>query len=1551
MLTNSPPRTRRANGTSSTHRRLSLSTTLTHPPTPSHQTPLTPSSSNVYHPPHHYNRGGAGSFTSTSYGKEELLSIFKVQDQSGGLNRKIDELILGDIGSGGGWSREDAAGNTVAGAEVCWEKDGGLKPVSLEEMTEEERDLFASSVNSPHKVPQNQNTQNQQIHHNSNNHTPPQVRSVKLTGGGSGTSTTPAATRPQNRRRETADVPSSSFAATPPQITRRRTELRDDEKEGGGRDRSALFGRWGSISAAAGGGGDEDGKEKEEGSTGGTIGRNTGLFRRGSAAWGGSNVGTSGILPSTSALNSPMGTFGNGTFGGAMGGFSLQSATTPGIEKKNTIGAGKANIQPTLEETKEAEEEAARFSEASVGNHGEEERPMTSDTDPFGVGDDRDDGHSPLPTPSIADQQRMKSPFAIGTGTATTPRAAGTISTPTKVRSEMGFTGGLGGMGSMGMVGLHTQLQNLQISQQIGGALDGRSREGSIGGIMGGVSENEPLSPTETNPYQSPAPEKVDDDDMIHELTNDSGIGGVIGGGLKRDAGAPGSDRSGRSSTAGLGSGLAGFGGLSGSGLWGGQVGTPGGGLGGNSGSFFGGGLGDLSSPGGSLLGGGGGLGGMGGGSAFGSASRASRLGALFPPDQQMEEDHNVFGENDAFGDLRFGGAFGGSRRGFGSSTESPLRERGDVSDLFGLGTSRGLGPLGGISSEGSLFNRDREEPMGLHSLHQGPQQTQGIQPPGSSAPIRPSPGTVPPPQQHVMVMPDKIQWTYRDPSGTIQGPFSGLEMHDWYKAGFFTQDLAVKRVEDVDFEPLGNLVRRIGNTREPFLVPMQGLAPPGVGAAWGNTPGWINEPQQPTQPGTVQPPFAGSFPTFGTTLTADQQNALERRKQEEQYLMARQREFLAQQQHFAKQQAAAQQVLHHQHSAQSLHSQPSFGSLQGSLQSPGGFGATTGTTGVGVGVVGGQNAFEPGVLLRQAGAAAGGVDVFAGHLGLQGDGFVQQQQVQQQALLQQQQLLERQRQQMARSFQTQQQQDKQQQLHQAQQQAAAVIAQAQRGFFDDQTGDEEERKTEDIGGGEGENVQQQLQQQQDWMNAAQNAQQEHERRAPTPAPVQPPQAQTPQRQQNQHVEEQQPQQPQPQVQPKITIPKAPSVKASPAVKHSQPVQQSVWQHIEIQSAPLVQPFPPPPGAVSHAAPEPLSLTGSAMARSPSIDTPPSASIAPWANKENELGPKGPSLKEIQELEAKQNAIREAAEEEQRRALALQQAANQPPPPAPGLPATAIWATSPSSTPSGSSASAWVKPLVKANNLPTGGTKKTLQQIQKEEEQRKLKAQTAAAAQAALNNPHHAAAQAAGKRYADLASKAAAGPGNGVGVMTGGAWTTVGPGGKSKGSTPVPTVAQTVRAPASPAVGAATPAVGVKKVLVPTPPVKAQVNPQEEFVKWIKASLKGLKAGYQPDNVVQHLLNLPSEPDIIADIIYGCSDTMDIRWFANEFIRRRTAAQKGVVIEAGTNGPASGSAGGWNEVAKSRVLGKEAPGVAVGGVGMEAGQAFKVVAKKKGRRA
>ncbi|KAI5850837.1 hypothetical protein BZA05DRAFT_474176 [Tricharina praecox] len=1532
---------RRVNGavSNSTTRRPSLSTTLTHNNNAASTVPLTSAASNVYHPPHHYNRQAVAA--PGTYGKDELLSLFRVQESGGSMGSKLADLVDTDFGgsatASGGWGRSgDEATN---GVDMCWEKDGGLKPVSLEDMTEEEREFFAANVNSALKVPNNNNNINPNTTQGiPNNHGTPPPNRNKAPGVG----VTPGSSRPTTRRRDTSDAGLSGNPftnATPPQIARRRTDLRGEGDEVGSpvRDRT-FFGRWGTNP----GPGEDEMEKKDDGSVGGSVGRNTGLFRRGSgAAWGSTGSG--------SALNSPMGTFGGAFGGGPMGGFALQSGDKPKGAQK---GAPGGSAHPKVEDVDERAEEDDHRSQQphSEGtDDGDRERPMTSDTDPFGHGGasrdeqqqqqhSHDDRNSPLPTPGLQDQQRMKaSPFGPGAGisisTSGQPRIGSAIGTPTKQRSDLGAFGafggsreGLGGMGTLGMSGLHHQLQNLTFNQQ-GQVPLRRSREGSIGNALAG--DNEPLSPAETNPFQSPPPEKVDDDGMLHDNSDGGGLGSVIAGLRKGEShvGAPGSDRSGRSSTAGLGSvgggGLGGFGGLSGPSLWGGgQASTPGIGSSGTPNSFFGGGLGDLSSPGG-LAGGGllsGGIGGLGGSSHFGSASRSSRLGQLFPENQHQDDGQGGYDQDTFGGDSRFV-VFGSRNRGFGSINDSPMRERGDVADLFGFPSARSLSNLAGTaaSQENPMFARDRDD--SVSALHQAHQQQDsplgaGVQTPGGQ-PLRPPPGTLPPQPQHVMIMPDKIQWVYRDPSGVIQGPFSGLEMHEWYRAGFFTPDLAVKRQEDGDFEQLGTLVRKIGNTREPFLVPLPGNTSAGMSTNAANWSGsWLNEmpgaqqqaqqqaqqvqqQQQAVQtPGGVQPPFAGSFPTFGTTLTAEQQNALERRKQEEQYLMAKQREFLLQQQMMAKQAAVAQQ-LHHQSSTQSLHSQPSFGSLH----SPSGFAPTAAPAVSAATIIGGQNSFEPGALLRQAGAAAGGV---GGH-GVDAQlAFAQQfvqphppQQDQQSLLMQQQQqqqqkFAEQQRQQLQKSYQNQQSQHAEK-LQQAQEQAQQVAAQIQQSHMEPQ---EEQSAAHE-------------------QHSSPSVHQETFSEAEA-APV--PKAKTP-------VPEQ--------LAVKSQTPKVASQKTSPVSKPAH----LAWggQHAH-QPTPLVQPFPPPPGRE----PSPTST----MARSPSVETPSAPSIAPWA-KEIETPLKGPSLKEIQELEAKQAAVREAAEAEARRHALSQQVFSQPPPPAPGLPSTATWATSPSTTPASGGMSAWNKPLAKA--APVSSGRKTLQQIQKEEEARKVKAAAAAASQAALTSTVVAAAT--GKRYADLASKAAVAPAQNPPINA--AWTTVGPGGKSKnlGGILTPTTPATTVQPmklSTSSLGFAPPAAAKKPTPPAAPSKPVATSAQEEFMKWCRASIKGLGAGVSPDQVIEMVVNFPSDAEIIADTIYAVSTTMDGRRWAEEYIKRRNAAGSGVVIEAGAGGNSAGSGGGWNEVAKSRPA---APAVPVAGTVPESSASFRVVAgKKKGRR-
>ncbi|KAJ3186857.1 hypothetical protein HDU85_006888 [Gaertneriomyces sp. JEL0708] len=64
-------------------------------------------------------------------------------------------------------------------------------------------------------------------------------------------------------------------------------------------------------------------------------------------------------------------------------------------------------------------------------------------------------------------------------------------------------------------------------------------------------------------------------------------------------------------------------------------------------------------------------------------------------------------------------------------------------------------------------------------------------------------------------------KWQYKDPSGAVQGPFTPVQMHDWYKAGYFNGDLPVKHVDDFNYEPLSRLLQRYGED-QPFIADLE---------------------------------------------------------------------------------------------------------------------------------------------------------------------------------------------------------------------------------------------------------------------------------------------------------------------------------------------------------------------------------------------------------------------------------------------------------------------------------------------------------------------------------------------------------------------------------------------------------------------------------------------------------------------------------------------------------------------------------------------------------
>ncbi|KAJ3329669.1 hypothetical protein HDU76_007423 [Blyttiomyces sp. JEL0837] len=60
--------------------------------------------------------------------------------------------------------------------------------------------------------------------------------------------------------------------------------------------------------------------------------------------------------------------------------------------------------------------------------------------------------------------------------------------------------------------------------------------------------------------------------------------------------------------------------------------------------------------------------------------------------------------------------------------------------------------------------------------------------------------------------------WCYKDPSGVVQGPFTTEQMQEWYSKHFFSEDLPIKKQNDLVFEPLSRLLQRFGRDR-PFPV------------------------------------------------------------------------------------------------------------------------------------------------------------------------------------------------------------------------------------------------------------------------------------------------------------------------------------------------------------------------------------------------------------------------------------------------------------------------------------------------------------------------------------------------------------------------------------------------------------------------------------------------------------------------------------------------------------------------------------------------------------
>ena len=971
---------------------------------------------------------------------------------------------------------------------------------------------------------------------------------------------------------------------------------------------------------------------------------------------------------------------------------------------------------------------------------------------------------------------------------------------------------------------------------------------------LGVEQMNEPMSPTNTNPYQSPEGEKsvpddidTDDSDLHSMQYPGAGPFGHGARGFQNQLDAQSNDRSQTSST-GASRGFSSLGGLGsiaalgGSGNWSaapGAIGTPSRvqpSISAGYSDFAFGSRGDLNSP---------THGGLGSPGIFG-AGTPSAAGNAGP-----------IGRNSKFNSL-LPNVTQEQMRGDTSRQEQPFEENSDSiqnqnAPGFSMRDLEGSSRLGrGVMDEihGKVENRNRgmqglSSPFSTNETGQisssQPAASQALFPGGSSASnyfARAQDqdnvaSQMPASQQRQMVMPDRMRWIYRDPQGNTQGPWSGLEMHDWYKAGFFSPELQVKKLEDGDYEPLAQLIRRIGNSREPFLVPQIGI-PHGSSSALPSSTTASAGAVPATTPSAAQPPFASSFPSFGTTLSAEQQNALERRKQEEQYLMARQKEHLAQQQVMLKQMQHMQggvhgQQLHHHSSAHSLQSQPSFGSIT----SPVGYQPSAGQVPIQP-PASGPGFFDG--LSRNAGVLGAGADPLSSVREEDFPGLMERLELGRGAQPP-----------FNSSHYTQEGQGHPQHV-------AAILQERARQHREQEQYDLLQRNNNDDQRTTAERLEQYHQ------LRAQEEQSQYQQPGPVGGHVHSQSSgfDLPGRQRHDigHEYDQSIPDPQEQLSLSEQVQKA-AAKQAPTTQ-----QQSPWAKMD---SGMPQPFPPPQSSSPMPAPTPQrnrqsvadALNVESQSQSPSqadsIETP-SAALAPWA-KESAEGAKGPSLKEIQAMEARQAAQQEEIAAAARRVAVEQERLNQQNHqtigPAPGLPSSANWASSISpAVPANTGASAWAKPAAgkPAVATPVSGAKKTLTQIQKEEEARKSRAAAAAAANAA-SNASSAAALAGGKRYADLAGKASVPT-----PTSSAAWTTVGAGGKVKTPT-VPAPSVNTRTASGGIVQPSAPVVVAKSKAGTSVGTRGPGNPQqanEEFQKWVKSALSKYLNSNMSGRLLEH---------------------------------------------------------------------------------------------------
>ena len=141
------------NGATQTFRRPSVATNPSHSRDTSQPASATTPTAGTYTPPHmlsNYQSSALrnGATNDTRYSKDQLLELYKAQRETGILGKNLTEYLAADwnpqveaAAANGAWGRREDSKDNPSGPGVCWDHGGQMEPLSLMDMTDEEKEV------------------------------------------------------------------------------------------------------------------------------------------------------------------------------------------------------------------------------------------------------------------------------------------------------------------------------------------------------------------------------------------------------------------------------------------------------------------------------------------------------------------------------------------------------------------------------------------------------------------------------------------------------------------------------------------------------------------------------------------------------------------------------------------------------------------------------------------------------------------------------------------------------------------------------------------------------------------------------------------------------------------------------------------------------------------------------------------------------------------------------------------------------------------------------------------------------------------------------------------------------------------------------------------------------------------------------------------------------------------------------------------------------------------------------------------------------------------